>query len=309
MQTVPPSSLGRGWPFTFRSPPAVTRNVVTRLTTAMTYTTPLDLNSLVQPNAATANIAYDAVRRLMSVTSPHGAVTTCAYTNSPPAATVTTNVRWTKTTMDGLGRTVRVDFTYDQNPFDGSYTENFWGRRSTAHYHVGEYAFTEMYRYTPGGLATKKKLQLIYEPSWQTAELEGAWAYDNEAALGSPRASIRGCELKDRCVSENRCAEIDRAPRVGGKACPVQGVHFHLQSRRHEGLPMAGVEPAGAASPRAAASSCGACGSSVSIEPTTLTRLGRASQTGGDETRKCLCHIFPGRGWVCWEAWRSSFAR
>ncbi len=141
---------------------------------------PLDLSSLVQPNSATTNITYDAVRRPMSVTSPHGAVASYAYTNSPPTVTVTTNGRWTKTTMEGLGRTGGVEFTYDQNPFDGSYTENSWGRRSTAHYHVGEYAFTEMYSYTPGGLPTKKKLQLIYEPSWQTAELEGAWAYDNE---------------------------------------------------------------------------------------------------------------------------------
>jgi hypothetical protein len=43
--------------------------------------------------------------------SPHGAQTTYAYTNSPPTvkATIDVDDRWTLSTMDGLGRTVKVE--------------------------------------------------------------------------------------------------------------------------------------------------------------------------------------------------------
>jgi len=90
-------------------PSAMSPNGEGNLTTSMTYTTPLDLSSLTEPNVATTGITYDAARRPVSVTSPHGAVTTYTYTNSPPTVTATINGRWTKTTMDGLGRGIRAE--------------------------------------------------------------------------------------------------------------------------------------------------------------------------------------------------------
>jgi hypothetical protein len=35
-------------------------------------------------------------------------VTTYSYTTSPPTVTATINGRWTTTTLDGLGRTIKV---------------------------------------------------------------------------------------------------------------------------------------------------------------------------------------------------------
>ncbi|MBM3748212.1 MAG: RHS repeat protein [Acidobacteria bacterium] len=75
----------------------------------MSYTAFLGLASVTEPNSSTGTVSYDAAARPSSVTSPHGAVTTYAYTNSPPTVTATTSGRWTKTTMDGFGRPVKVE--------------------------------------------------------------------------------------------------------------------------------------------------------------------------------------------------------
>jgi YD repeat-containing protein len=47
--------------------------------------------------------------KLTQALVPHGAVTNYAYTNSPPTVTATTNLHWVKTTMDGFGRTIKVE--------------------------------------------------------------------------------------------------------------------------------------------------------------------------------------------------------
>jgi YD repeat-containing protein len=57
----------------------------------------------------TTSITYDAYARPATSTSPHGAVTTYSYTNSPPTTTATVNGRWTRTTTDGFGRTIKVE--------------------------------------------------------------------------------------------------------------------------------------------------------------------------------------------------------
>ena len=64
------------------------------------------------PNSASTSTIYDAFARPTSTTSPHGAVTDYAYNNPERTTTATTNGRWTKTTMDGLGRTVKVETGY-----------------------------------------------------------------------------------------------------------------------------------------------------------------------------------------------------
>ena len=70
------------------------------------------MTSATGPNSSTVTTAYDAFARPTSTTSPHGAVTDYTYSNPERTTTATTNGRWTKTTMDGLGRTVKVEAGY-----------------------------------------------------------------------------------------------------------------------------------------------------------------------------------------------------
>jgi RHS repeat-associated protein len=90
-------------------PAAATPNEETNLATSMTYSGFLGVTSVTGPNGASSGTAYDSYGRPSSSTSPHGAVTTYTYTYSPPTVKTTTNGRWTKTTLDGLGRTIHVE--------------------------------------------------------------------------------------------------------------------------------------------------------------------------------------------------------
>ena len=90
-------------------PGAITVNSNPNHTTTLQWSSFLGLTQQVGLNQATATTVYDQYARPASTTSPHGAVTTYAYTNSPPTVTATVNGRWTRTTQDGLGRPVKVE--------------------------------------------------------------------------------------------------------------------------------------------------------------------------------------------------------
>jgi YD repeat-containing protein len=64
------------------------------------------LDQATAPNRATSLISYESLRRPASTTSPQGAVTTYAYNDSSTAPSVraTTNEKWAKSSLDGLGR-------------------------------------------------------------------------------------------------------------------------------------------------------------------------------------------------------------
>jgi hypothetical protein len=81
------------------------------LSTSMSYSSFLGLTDETDPNGASTTIGYDVMARPSSTTSPFGATTTVTYsdTSSPPTSTTTVNGRWTRTTMDGLGRTIKVE--------------------------------------------------------------------------------------------------------------------------------------------------------------------------------------------------------
>ena len=95
----------------YAAPSAITAST---LNTTLSYNTFLGLTNQTAPNNATASITYDGEARPTSSTSPFGAVTNYTYNPSPispsnPATvTATVNGRWTTTTSDGLGRTVKV---------------------------------------------------------------------------------------------------------------------------------------------------------------------------------------------------------
>ncbi|MCI0718594.1 MAG: hypothetical protein L0338_06410, partial [Acidobacteria bacterium] len=90
-------------------PSLLTPNTESNLATSFSYTAALAVSSTTGPNNSNAQMTYDSYGRLQQSQSPHGGSTTYAYTNSPPAVTETTGTRWTRTTMDGLGRTIRAE--------------------------------------------------------------------------------------------------------------------------------------------------------------------------------------------------------
>jgi YD repeat-containing protein len=73
----------------------------------MQYNGWLGLTNVTGPNAASASFSYDGYSRPAQTTSPHGAITTFAYTTN--TTTATTNGHWVKTTVDGFGRTIKVE--------------------------------------------------------------------------------------------------------------------------------------------------------------------------------------------------------
>jgi RHS repeat-associated protein len=107
----------------YAAPDAITPNSNENLASAYTYTSFLGLASVTAPNGAYSRIQYDSYGRPISSKSPHGAVTTYAYTYNPSTVTTATTdptsytpiivtapgSRFSKSTLDGLGRTVRVE--------------------------------------------------------------------------------------------------------------------------------------------------------------------------------------------------------
>ena len=82
------------------------------LTTSLSWTSFLGLSNDTGPNGDSASVYFDSYARQTSTTSPFGATTTYTYSSAPytssnqATVTATTNGRWTKTFLDGLGRTV-----------------------------------------------------------------------------------------------------------------------------------------------------------------------------------------------------------
>ena len=70
----------------------------------------LDLTGVTMPNGASYSAVYSGGFP-NSTTSPHGATTNYTYNFNATASiiTVTTNGHWVKSTMDGLGRTIKVE--------------------------------------------------------------------------------------------------------------------------------------------------------------------------------------------------------
>jgi RHS repeat-associated protein len=92
------------------------------LSTTMNWTGALGLSSASGPNGEGASINYDTLARPQSSVSPYGATTTYQYNDpSPPTSgnlpwrQTKTNGHWTKTTLDGFGRTLKTETGDDTN--------------------------------------------------------------------------------------------------------------------------------------------------------------------------------------------------
>ena len=92
----------------YTAPTAIT---VGTLTSTLNWTPFLAASSTTGPNGDSSGIGYDSAGRPASITPPIGATTTYSYSINPPqtTATVITDHRWTRTTMDGFGRTIKTE--------------------------------------------------------------------------------------------------------------------------------------------------------------------------------------------------------
>ncbi len=94
------------------------------LTSSMTWNGAFQPTGATNPNGASSSLAYDLYARPSGGTSPYGSATGITYNNWAPGtpatrvtttATTTTNNRWTRETLDGFGRTVKVETGYTTN--------------------------------------------------------------------------------------------------------------------------------------------------------------------------------------------------
>jgi YD repeat-containing protein len=67
------------------------------------------VTSVSGPNGATSTTNYDTYGRPTNSTIADGAQTTYTYTYNPNTQTATLGNRWKKTTLDGFGRTIKVE--------------------------------------------------------------------------------------------------------------------------------------------------------------------------------------------------------
>jgi RHS repeat-associated protein len=93
---------------------APSQMTVGSLSETLSYSSFLGLTNETGPNGASVSLGYDANARPTSATSPFGAVTTTTYndTASPPTIVTSVNGRWTRQTLDGLGRTILTETGY-----------------------------------------------------------------------------------------------------------------------------------------------------------------------------------------------------
>lgn len=90
---------------------APTQLTVNSLTQNMSYSSFLGLTNETGPNGDSASISYLNISHPSSTTSKFGAVTNYTYTTNTTRAVInqTTNPRFTRTTLDGLGRTIKSE--------------------------------------------------------------------------------------------------------------------------------------------------------------------------------------------------------
>ena len=90
----------------YAAPTQVTTN---SLSTSLSWTQFLGLNSQTGPNGDGTAVGYDGAARPSTSTSAFGATTTYNYndTATPPNVKATTNGHYVQTSMDGFGRTIQ----------------------------------------------------------------------------------------------------------------------------------------------------------------------------------------------------------
>jgi len=153
----------------------------------------------------TRTFVYDATtQRLMSETQPETGATSYTY-NADGTLATKTNARsqMTKYLYDTYQRVTqtqyfpdpahpttedtcaRVTWTYDTNTLDATFSQNSWGRPTTATWgangcvSTNNHTFRYMFSYTSGGLLTKKRVQL------DGHNLDATYTYNTEGRVAT----------------------------------------------------------------------------------------------------------------------------
>jgi YD repeat-containing protein len=79
------------------------------LATSIGYNSSWGVTSVTGANGANATTSYDSYGRPSSSKIPDGAITNYTYTYNPNTQTATLGSRWSKTTLDGVRRPVKVE--------------------------------------------------------------------------------------------------------------------------------------------------------------------------------------------------------
>jgi RHS repeat-associated protein len=163
------------------------------------------LTTVTMPRSGTTQtrqFAYNTLGQLQSTVNPENGTTTLAYnTDGSLFSKTDQKTQRIEYSYDSFQRVSqvrkylpgyqtddpcqRVNYYYDTNPFESTFTQNGWGRLAVAEY--GEPTCTggqyrESYSYTSGGLPVKKKLW-VYDSSIGVGSLLGEWSYDNEGKM------------------------------------------------------------------------------------------------------------------------------
>ena len=107
---------------TTTTPDVTKQYAVPSLITANGYSTSLQWDSLLNltqstgPNNATMNFGYDAASRPASTQGVDGDAVTYTYSTPSRYSMATTGKKFVKTSVDGLGRTVKVETGYNPSP-------------------------------------------------------------------------------------------------------------------------------------------------------------------------------------------------
>jgi len=93
----------------YAAPQTITPNSQSNLAQSFTYNASLAPTSHTGPNSAVSQASYDGYGRMSNSQDAHGVLTTYSYSYNPHVTTATTGGRFTRTTLDGLGRSTKVE--------------------------------------------------------------------------------------------------------------------------------------------------------------------------------------------------------
>jgi len=149
-----------------------------------TYNDDGQLTQSVNPETGTVNYTYNGEKLLASRTDNRGQKVEYSYDTHRRLTQVR---RYPNGTTEDVCQ--RVNYAYDTNAVDGTFTQNGWGRRTTESFNVGcgaglDRPFIYMYSYNQGGLVTKKGLRRPMEEN-PPPDVVFTYTYNGEGQVTS----------------------------------------------------------------------------------------------------------------------------
>ena len=154
--------------------------------------------SATNPENGTVSYTYNGYNKVATRTDAKGQKVAYSYDGY---ARLTKVQRYP--TVNGAEDTCQQEnYSYDSNPFDGSYSQNVVGRLAAVQYMGGyvpgpygnpcDTTFTEMYSYSGAGAVTGKRLRVTRGSG---VDLNATFNYDNEGRMTSEQYPQSGPNL------------------------------------------------------------------------------------------------------------------